>query len=409
MSRPRNKAKGDGLYKDPRSPYWQIDKEFAGFRLRRSSRTTAYSEAKAQVDAWVADVRKRVLLEQLGETPKAGAKSELTINEAVTRYFDEVGARAKSSDQVDAHLAWICANIAPTGARADTKLSEITETMLLELAAIRRAAGRLGLKKAWQPVDEQTINRSVFDALRPVLRRAAVTWKASVAIIDWNGLYTPRSKAGLSTREMPMAKQTEFFAKLRIDLHEPVSFLLIHGARSGAMLAMEWPHVDFDAGIFRVRRKTREPGEHWQEVPMTAASRALLLAQRGRHPKFVWTYVVHRRHARFAKGARRPLTKSVLRQVKRAVTRIGMETFRVHDLRHTMARRTLRTTKNLRVVQRALGHADIATTAIYADVLIDDVRDGLEETAAAAKPPTNPGAPECFTGNDVEEKGKNVA
>ena len=120
---------------------------------------------------------------------------------------------------------------------------------------------------------------------------------------------------------------------------------------------------------------------------MTQASRVILLAQRGRHPRFVFTYVAQRRHRvgprAIEVGERRPLTKSVLRQIKRAAAAAGLPHFRVHDLRHTMARRTLRASRNLVAVQRALGHADIATTAIYATVLMDDVRDALEAAAAA--------------------------
>ncbi|MGH6950832.1 MAG: tyrosine-type recombinase/integrase [Vitreimonas sp.] len=355
----------------------------------------------------------------MGEKPKSGTL-ELTLNEACTRYYDEVGARAKAADQEDARLAWICENFALDRDGANTKLSAIDENMILALAARRRAAGRLGVKKkrkdgdggGWRPCSEYTVNR-LLDVLRAVLRRAAITWKANVAAIAWTGLYTPRSREGLTGREMSAAKETEAFAAMRLDVRELAEFLLIHGVRSGRALSqMEWAHVDFDAGTFKVLKKTKLLGDHYQEAPMTERSRMLLLAQRRRHPKYVWTYVVHRSHVVGKKvyrpGDRKPITKSVMRaQVGRAL-REAMGRFRIHDLRHTAARRTLRASKNLRAVQRVLGHADISTTAIYADVLLEDVRDALEQTAAA-NPPRSPGAGECFTGHEVEEKGKNRA
>jgi len=55
----------------------------------------------------------------------------------------------------------------------------------------------------------------------------------------------------------------------------------------------------------------------------------------------------------------------------------------VHDLRHTAATRTLRTVKNLKIVQAQLGHSSIQATARYAHVMTDDVRDAMEATAAA--------------------------
>lgn len=113
-----------------------------------------------------------------------------------------------------------------------------------------------------------------------------------------------------------------------------------------------------------VQRAMKTPGDHFTEYPMTSTARRLLVAQRGRHPKFVWTYEVERRHGRHRRGDRRPLTKTVIRQQLGAVLKDLMGKFRVHDLRHTAARRTLRKTKNLRAVQRVLGHSDVTTTAI---------------------------------------------
>jgi len=53
---------------------------------------------------------------------------------------------------------------------------------------------------------------------------------------------------------------------------------------------------------------------------------------------------------------------------------------RWHDLRHTMASRLLRKTRNPAWVQKALGHADIKTTMRhYAHVLNDDVRQAKAE------------------------------
>jgi integrase len=58
----------------------------------------------------------------------------------------------------------------------------------------------------------------------------------------------------------------------------------------------------------------------------------------------------------------------------------SVASIRWHDLRHTMASRLLRKTRNLAWVQKALGHADIKTTIRhYAHVLNDDVRQAKAE------------------------------
>jgi integrase len=52
--------------------------------------------------------------------------------------------------------------------------------------------------------------------------------------------------------------------------------------------------------------------------------------------------------------------------------------YRFDDNRHTAATDLLRATGNLKTVQKLLRHANIATTAKYAHVLDDDVREGME-------------------------------
>ena len=49
-----------------------------------------------------------------------------------------------------------------------------------------------------------------------------------------------------------------------------------------------------------------------------------------------------------------------------------------HTLRHTFASDLLRETKNLRIVQKALGHADISTTQIYTHIVDDELEQALK-------------------------------
>ena len=48
-----------------------------------------------------------------------------------------------------------------------------------------------------------------------------------------------------------------------------------------------------------------------------------------------------------------------------------------HLLRHTFATDLLRATKNLRLVQKALGHASIGTTQIYTHIVDDELEDAM--------------------------------
>lgn len=49
-----------------------------------------------------------------------------------------------------------------------------------------------------------------------------------------------------------------------------------------------------------------------------------------------------------------------------------------HTLRHTYATDLLRATKNIRLVQKALGHSDISTTMIYTHIIDDEFESALK-------------------------------
>ena len=81
-------------------------------------------------------------------------------------------------------------------------------------------------------------------------------------------------------------------------------------------------------------------------------------------------------------GKRGPLSVQGFQQLwKRAIDKAGLpHTLSIHSARHTVAVQLLKKTKNLRQVQKQLGHTDPATTAnMYADVSFEDMKSGLTD------------------------------
>jgi site-specific recombinase XerD len=54
----------------------------------------------------------------------------------------------------------------------------------------------------------------------------------------------------------------------------------------------------------------------------------------------------------------------------------------VHATRHSYAVEVYRKTRDLRLTQKLLGHSNVATTTIYADLIDLDVRRGVEQVWA---------------------------
>jgi len=59
--------------------------------------------------------------------------------------------------------------------------------------------------------------------------------------------------------------------------------------------------------------------------------------------------------------------------------------FRFHDFRHDFGTKLLRATGNLKLVQKALNHANLKTTSRYAHVLDGEVAAAMERLAESRK------------------------
>jgi hypothetical protein len=104
----------------------------------------------------------------------------------------------------------------------------------------------------------------------------------------------------------------------------------------------------------------------------------------------VFTYVASRttKQQKLIRGELYPITYSGLKSTwKRIRASANVFDFRFHDFRHDFATKLLRETKNLKLVQRALNHADIKTTTKYAHVVDDEVAAGLEPTRKTGRRP----------------------
>jgi integrase len=163
------------------------------------------------------------------------------------------------------------------------------------------------------------------------------------------------------------------------DDYEPLfAFARSTGFRQRECVTLRWSEVNW-----QTRRIMKDgKGDERVTAPITDAVREILWPLRGHHPEFVFTYIAHRTRDGRVKGQRYPLTLSgVKTRWRRTRKAAGVTDFRFHDFRHDFGTKLLRETGNLKLVQRALNHADIKTTARYAHVLDEEVAAALERVA----------------------------
>jgi integrase len=151
------------------------------------------------------------------------------------------------------------------------------------------------------------------------------------------------------------------------------------GARSGELLQLEWPDVDFERALVTFAndplRERRTKGRKSRTIPL---SRAAVVTLREHAAQFrllspMSPYVFkHLRPDRDAHPGDRIL--SLYRAFKKAAKAAIIADLRPHDLRHCFVTRKLADGVAAQLVSKYVGHADLATTLRYTHLLTEHLR-----------------------------------
>lgn len=357
------------VYKDKRSPYYQYDFQVRGARHFGSTGCTSRREAE----------RFEEERRQLAKAATRRAAGEpLTISQATAKFWTEVGQHYRGGYNATflAALEWIALQLGKT-----TLLHEIGRRQVSEAVARRRADG----------VSNATINRTVTEPLRRVLGRARKHWEQEVQDIPWRDFLLPEPKERV--RELRADEETRLFAALRPDYHPVVRFALMSGCRLAECVGLTWDDIDWGGRTITIRGK----GAKVDTIPLTSGLRELLWPLQGGDAEAVFTYVADRADGDIRKGDRLPVTYEGLKtQWRRAKAAAGLADFRFHDTRHTAATRLLRSSGNLKLVQKLLRHEGVATTTKYAHAHDEDLRramEAVENKTATENPGKSPERP----------------
>lgn len=369
------------VYKPKGSPYFLFDFRRGGHRFYGSTQETERRRAEAVEQAEIRKAEAQVLRD------RRARGAPMTINVAAMRYWNERGMHTATARETERNLERLVEWIGPS-----TPLQDITDDTLAQLVARRRGQAKVNaarVKRQGKPlgplglVSPGQVNRSVTQLLRRVLTRARKAWK--VALPDepnWTEHMLPEPRERV--RELRHEEESRLEAVERDEYRAPRLFAQITGLRRREVTSLTWRQVDFGAEVIRVIGK----GGKGHEIPITPELHLLLWPLRGQHETHVFTYRCQRTRLcptskrRFVKGQVYPITyHGFSTHVRRGLDKAGVADFRIHDLRHTSATRTLRATKNLKIVQKLLNHSSLSVTEKYAHADLDDLRDAMIETA----------------------------
>lgn len=173
----------------------------------------------------------------------------------------------------------------------------------------------------------------------------------------------------LSAGELP-AFLAALEAETNINLRDLIWLLLLTGARRGNMLEMRWEQIDWTARTWRIpETKNGLP----QVIPLSEEALAILRRRRpGASGPWVFPGTGKTGHMVEPKKGWAAL-----------LNRAGVQDFRLHDLRRTLGSWMADTGAPLNVIGKALNHKHQATTAIYARLALDPVREAQERAIAA--------------------------
>ena len=151
-----------------------------------------------------------------------------------------------------------------------------------------------------------------------------------------------------------------------------VRLMLECGLRCGEVVAVRPEHVDLATCRLLVREGK---GAKDRVVWFSDDLRNLIVRWLERRPDSEWLLCT--RHGTQVN------TRYLRELVKRKASAAGIpEGDRVspHSLRHSFATDLLRSTKNIRLTQKALGHASLATTMIYTHVADEELEKAMKRT-----------------------------
>ena len=148
-----------------------------------------------------------------------------------------------------------------------------------------------------------------------------------------------------------------------------IRLLMLTGCRRNEILTLRWTDVDLDAGEIHLA-----DGKTGARTVHLSSAAVRVLAALPRKPGNPWVIPGHKAgtHMTDIDGAWETVR-----------ARAGLDDVRIHDIRHSFASRALALGEGLPIIGRLLGHRRVETTARYAHLARDSIKESAERVAVS--------------------------
>lgn len=287
---------------------------------------------------------------------KRALKSELTFSELFNSYLERYArVHKKTADEDEQRYNQYLAT--PLGKK---KISSITKDEIAKLHEKITSAGH------------PTVANRVLALLSTVFNRG-IEW----SILSNNPCEKIRRNKEVSRDRFLQSEELQrFFTALNAESNSTMRdffwLSLLTGARRANMLSMEWAEISLSEGVWRIPdTKNGTP----QNIPLPKQAIDTLKTRRkliDKKERFVFPGTGETGHLVEPKKG-----------WKRVLTDAGISNLRIHDLRRTMGSWQAKTGSSLSIIGKSLNHKSVQTTAIYARLDLDPVRDSMNTAADA--------------------------
>jgi integrase len=346
---------GMAVFKRAGSPYWQIEFEYKGQQVRRTSGTVSMRKAQELEEQW---------RREIDERGHIGFTAGMTLEDAVVRYFKTVVLPKGNSEAALRDYYQFDRTTRDLG--GDTPLVQLNAEAL---EGYRDKLLHQGLAPA-------TVNRYLA-GVRAVLNRARDEWGEIEQVPQIKPLKLEHERP----RWLSEDEEQRLIAACAPHLRDLVVFLLDTGARLSEATKLIWAHVDLDRQprpmvTFVENNKSLPRG-----VPLTARVEEVLRRYRAANKPSgedrVFLYRPLGRGGRGAPVARPRPFRSPHGAWRTACAKAALSDVNLQDLRHTFARRLVTKGVPIPTVSQLLGHRSIQMAMRYAQPTPEGLDDAI--------------------------------